>query len=226
MRGIVISVFVIIVLVVLGGILWIMVSHTNGLVPSPTPTFETEPSGDNDSHSYKGMSFIRTEGFGLAVNADQVLVESNIPPCSEDFIYCLYYNGSEYENTNFESAGVGIFERMDLDNRESCLYATPLGFSYMTPEVKDNQSYGASLFTPIQVSGAGHSSTGEIYRLFAENTCFEFETRIGVTQLENYEPGTVVEFTEAQKDLLRAKINNIIGNIRLTATPEEPVLTY
>src|SRR5690606_7630498 len=38
-----------------------------------------------------------------------------IPPCIEDYDACLYYTGNEFENTNFDSAGISAHNLPDID---------------------------------------------------------------------------------------------------------------
>src|SRR6266404_877354 len=73
------------------------------------------------------VSFGYTGDFGLAVSPEQILVRSYIPPCDQGFDYCLYYTGSAYKNTSFESAGIRVKRRADL-SENNCLTAQPDGY--------------------------------------------------------------------------------------------------
>ncbi len=153
--------------------------------------------------------------WGLAVKPEQILVASYIPPCDEGFDYCFYYLGKEYEGTNFESAGIRIKERVDLKTEDACLNTSPLGYTDLAPQTVLGESVGTSLFSSLGDAGLGHYAKGELYRLAYVGKCYEFETRIGETQFMNYEPGTIKEFTEADRTALIAKIRTIIDAITL-----------
>lgn len=186
---------------------------------------EDQVSLNEETHSIAGITFSRPEDFGLAVSQDQLLVESVIPPCDEGFEYCLYYIDTAYEQTNFESAGVRIVRRSDLTTEDACLSTAPAGYTSLTPDITNADTYATSMFSPLQNAGAGHSSTGKMYRLFNDSTCFEFETRIGTTQLGTYEPGAVEEFTDENRQEVVRELDAIIEAIRFTETPDEPIFS-
>jgi len=156
--------------------------------------------------------------FGLAVNQDQILVRSYIPPCDENFDYCLYYNGTAYQGTNFESAGVRIEERIDLTDENSCLNTEPAGYEAVKPDsTKSGSGYSSSVFANISGAGAGHFAVGSLYRLYVKSnsSCYEFETRIGQTQFANYPPGAIKQFTQNDLRDVQLKLQKIIGQISL-----------
>lgn len=155
------------------------------------------------------------QDFGLAVTADQVLVESNVPPCDDGFDYCLYYNGNEYQGTNFQSAGLRINIRDDLEEADACLSTPPAGYDDLEADISESTGYSISTFSPIQNAAAGHYSDGTLYRLAVDGSCYEIETRIGESQFENYEEGTIQEFTEADRQAVQDRLDALLGNIRL-----------
>ncbi|MBX4216213.1 hypothetical protein KW797_04690, partial [Candidatus Parcubacteria bacterium] len=129
--------------------------------------------------------------FGLAAAPEQALIRSYIPPCDEKFDYCLYYNGKEYEGTNFESAGLRIKRRADLAGAQ-CLTAAPGGREGLSPaSVKEESAYSKSVFSPLGEGAAGHTAEGALYRLSYAGECYEFEMRIGKSQFANYPAGTI-----------------------------------
>jgi hypothetical protein len=154
--------------------------------------------------------------FGLATNKDQILVHPYIPPCDENFDYCLYYNGSAYTGTNFESAGLRIQKRDDLKSQSACLAVQPAGYSGLTPKTESFDSYATSVFSPLGDAGAGHYSSGELYRLFYDNKCYEFQTRIGESQFANYPEGSIKEFTKTSQSAMRLKLREILDAISLS----------
>lgn len=157
--------------------------------------------------------------FGLATNESQILVTAYIPPCDPDFNYCLYYTDSNYEGTNFESAGLRVSKRQTLTTESTCLTTPPQGFA---ASVKPNASttavtHSSSVFAGIGNAGAGHYSKGSLYRLYvAENkSCYEFETRIGESQFQNYPEGSVKEFNIADRTDVEILLQEIVDRIAL-----------
>src|SRR5438067_3158548 len=118
------------------------------------------------SISNRDISINYPKDFGLAVSKNQMLIKSYIPPCSENFDYCFYYNGDNYRDTNFESAGLRIKKRDDLSLKESCLNSSPEGFVGLEPRILDDGRYATSLFSPLGDAAAGHYSSGELFRLY------------------------------------------------------------
>jgi hypothetical protein len=175
--------------------------------------------GETTSLSDGTIAFDQPEDFGLAVTNDQILVTSTIPPCTEEFSYCLYYDGASYGNTNFSSAGVSLRQRADLTTEASCLATQPAGYTGLESSTSTGTGYAMSLFAPLDDAAAGSYSTGEDYRLFASSTCYQFITRVGETQFANAATGTV-EFTEAERNSLLDTLRNIVGNIRLESNDQ------
>ncbi len=156
--------------------------------------------------------------FGLAVTKDQVPVKSYIPPCDENFDYCFYYNVDNYKGTNFESAGIRIKKRTDL-NSSTCL-TTPLdGFDPSTKPDATNASatYSTSVFSNVGQGAAGHYTSGALYRLYVKeaSACYEFETRIGETQFANYPEGTIKQFTDNDRNQVKTQLMSILEGITL-----------
>lgn len=103
----------------------------------------------SQSISDETITFSYAPEFGLAVTPEQILVRSYIPPCDEDFHYCLYLVSGEYQGTNFESAGLRIKERTDLGSPEVCLNTPPEGYTVFEPEIHTGQEYATSVFAPV-----------------------------------------------------------------------------
>ena len=189
------------------------------------PHADSGEKTDNNKQIMAGgeLSFVRPDDFGLAVNQDQLPANSYIPPCDQGFEYCLYYNGNAYEGTNFESAGIRINRRDDLATKEACLTTPPDGYTNLTPETHEYNNYATGVFQPIGDAAVGHYAEGALYRLALNNTCYEFETRIGTTQFANYEPGTIEEFTKADKAAMENKLHMLLQTVRRT-TDEQTLL--
>jgi hypothetical protein len=154
--------------------------------------------------------------FGLAITQEQILDKSYIPACDENFDYCLYYIGKDYEGTNFESAGIRIQKRNDLNNQDDCLTAEPAGYSNLTPIIISKSGYSAGVFSPLGDAAAGHYSNGSLYRLFYNDSCYELQTRIGQAQFANYPAGSIKEFTQSDQSVLESEIKQVINAISLS----------
>ena len=167
------------------------------------------------------ISFGYPKEFGLAVTQEQILVTAYIPPCSEGFDYCLYYNAHAYDGTNFESAGVRVKRRADLNGVTTCLTKSPEGYDTLTPTLTVLGPPSVSRFSPLGDAGAGHYAEGILYRLWDDSTCFEFETRIGASQYANYAEGSIEEFTDGDRDAVEHLMRQILNSVTLTKTGEK-----
>jgi hypothetical protein len=218
-----------IVIVVMVIIAWWMSTSTQQ--PSNTASSTSPTSNPNitnqvldKSISPDGIITIAypSKDFGLATNPTQVLVTSYIPPCDMGFDYCLYYNGSNYKNTNFESAGIRVSKRADLSTERACLQTPPAGFNAaMLPTASTSaNAYSSTIFDDISTGAAGHSAAGSLYRLYVRQNskCYEFETRVGQSQFANYPVGEIDEFTSAQQASLLNWLEALVNNVSLPGT--------
>lgn len=170
-----------------------------------------------DSTSNGIITFEKPEDFGLALNTAQILVTSYVPPCDSNFDYCLYYNGNEFEKTNFGSAGIRIKNRKDLVEVNACITTPPEGYQVFKPtRTATTSAYSLSVFN-IGDAGMGHYAGGELYRVAYKGSCHEFETRISATQFANYPEGTKEEFKDTE---LKAKIKSILNSVSLSGGEE------
>jgi hypothetical protein len=223
-----IFIIVVIVLIAAGLLSWKLGSKPpvpiSG-IPFPGTSTTTSPTGTSNfdqsiSDAIITVGYSKDE-FGLATNPSQILAKSYIPSCNEGFNYCLYYTGKAYEGTNFESAGIRIQKRTDLGNERVCLNTPPSGFD--ATKVPDNTNptndFSTSIFSNVGDAAAGHYSSGSLYRLFVrkDSSCYEFETRIGQSQFQNYPAGSIKEFTTSDAQNLEAKLNATIDHISLSS---------
>ena len=197
----------------------IHVTSLNG-AETTIPEVEEEETTAQQTVTGGDLTFRRPNDFGLATNAEQVKFESVIPPCEEGFDYCLYYNDSRFENTNFESAGLRIQERSDLETETDCLNTLPTGYTDFTPRISENETYSISEFSPLQNAATGHVSIGSLYRLSFNLSCYELETRLGMSRFENFEEGTIEEFTQADQQFVQNKVSELLESVRFADQPE------
>jgi len=160
-----------------------------------------------------------SSSFGLATKASQIVVPSNIPPCDQDFNYCLYYIGNKYRATNFESAGVRILKRKDLTTERLCQQTPPTGFdaTIAPATTKSADAYSFSIFDNVGGAAAGNFATGSLYRLFirSNSLCYEFETRVAQSQFSNYPSGTIDQFTASDQSEVQSQLADIVNTISL-----------
>lgn len=199
-------------------ILGLISFHVSRLAAAATPSPSTEVAqAEENTQTLPGgaVSFRHAKNFGLAVKPEQVLAHSFIPVCQEGFDYCLYYNGSDYQNTNFDSAGISVTVRSDLSSKVRCMNDQPLGFTNLSPEIEDNAGYSTSGFI-VGNAATGHYSTGQVHRLWHGEGCYEFETRVNESRFANYPTGTIDEFTQADKHDMQSMLTGIMESILVT----------
>jgi hypothetical protein len=224
-------VFLILIAALTAGFLWLVNSGSQSGVIAPatststststaptlvlgTPT-GTAPAGDQ-SISDGTITLVYPAGdFGVATTQDQITTKSYIPSCDPDFTYCLYYTGTAYAGSNFDSAGIRVEKRTDLTAQNACLTAPPTGYANFTPTSTTNGDYSVSEFGPIGNAGAGHFAKGTLYRLAYNGACYEFETRIGQSQFANYPSGSIQQFTNAEQASLQSEIQTIVNSVTL-----------
>lgn len=197
----------------------VLVFHTPGAT-APGGTATTTPATFDRSISDGTITIAYPSAdFGLATDPTQILVHAYIPPCDQNFNYCLYYNGGAYAGTNFESAGLRIDKRIDLTDERVCLGTPPDGYdaSIAPSATTSADTYSSSVFSNLSDAGAGHYANGSLYRLFvrSDSSCYELETRVGATQYANYPAGSIQEFTAADQASVANELAAIIQNVSL-----------
>lgn len=167
-------------------------------------------AGDVDSMTLAGgrVTLDLVPGLALAVSQEQLLDRSSPPPCDPGFDYCLYLPEDAYAGTNLRSAGLGITRREELRAATPCLLAQPDGWSDLQPGTTwadglsglDGRPLATARFGDVGEGAAGSYTLGEVLRLFDGRDCWEIEPRLALTRFENYPPGQVREFTEADRN--------------------------
>lgn len=241
---------VIILVFVIFGTIWYVATPGASVPPDDSqtpiaPATPTQPTTPPPATQSNGTSTQRVSDgtilftyspatFGLATNSDQIVVKSYIPACGDgtsNFEYCLYYKGTAYSGTNFESAGLRIQKRRDLTSEKACLETPPAGYAAsMKPSATENGvGHTTSGFWPIGDAGAGHMAAGELYRLAhtepltGDLMCYEFETRIGITQFGNYPAGSIKEFAAGDKAAVQRMLRGILDRITL---PDDTLIVF
>ena len=195
-------------------------------------TSKTEPEQPKSNHSKEttvkkeqisnkhvstggAYSFERPKDFGLAVNPQQILVKSVIPPCPEGFDYCLYYNGKKYENTNFESAGVGFYVLKSMGEIPCFSVEKYQG----RKENLHTETINGMQFTVFSSGDAatGHYANDVVYQTFQNGACYQFVARIGSSQFANYDAGSIEKFDKKMEAEMRETLKEIIRGIQFNS---------
>ena len=213
--------------------------HTDIGLATSTMILDLSVSDDLIKLMYPSIDFV------FATTSEQVLVHTYIPPCEDGFYYCLYYSGTRYVGTNFESAGLSLKRRADLIGEVMCLNTSPYGnVSTVVPDLNgSNERYSWSEFLNSGDAVAGHYTSGSLYRLFVKgkpslvkvkspqgtkatssiatnismSRCYEIVTRIGKTQFANYPTKPTREFTKEDQDDVQKRLKNIVEHISLSS---------
>jgi hypothetical protein len=211
------NILVLIIIVLALVAVWFFFVNTSSTATPGGQQSGTNTSGQTTSDGT--ISFATPTDWGLATTKDQILTKSYIPPCDDQFNYCLYYNGTEFEGSNFGSAGLRIEKRTDLTTEHTCLQTSPEGFdsSVKPTSTTSGDGYSSSVFGNVGQGAAGHIAEGQLYRLFvrSNSSCYEFETRISQTQFANYPAGTIKQFTDAMQQAVQAQLTLMVQSISL-----------
>jgi hypothetical protein len=215
-------IIVLIIALILLGLAWLAWGGEQTEAGNANGDNGTMPA-DDSSVSNGQVAWTYPDNFGLAVTNEQLrgIVKSYIPPCDENFDYCMYYNGDDFAGTNFESAGVRVKRRNDLATERLCLNTPPAGRTNIGNSSTSTGQYSASIFSPLSDAATGHYSNGELYRVYLRqaNTCMEFETSIGETQIANMATSTR-RFSEADRDKVYDGFRSILASLRVASTDE------
>lgn len=178
-------------------------TEPNSTEPNPTTPGSLTLPGGEVTLEYPG-------GLALAVTPEQLDALSMIPACSQPFDHCFYLPESASAGTNLSAAGLRVSRRPDLTAEISCLLAQPGGWQELQPGVLRLPAASTSRFGDLSEGAAGSYSQGEVRRLWTGENCYEFEVRQVLTRYENYEPGSIQEFTVQQQAALNEELLSIV----------------
>ncbi|MDQ5955343.1 MAG: hypothetical protein QG621_346 [Patescibacteria group bacterium] len=174
------------------------------------------PTTKITSQSDGVLTIFVPESFGFATTKDQITVKSYIPPCDDNFLYCIYYNGDAFKGTNFESAGLSITKLAKLTTKKTCLETPPTGYTKIPEPVlyTSKDTYDTAMFS-VSDGAAGHTASGRVYRLFVPSvsTCYELQTRVAKSQYGNYPAGSIQEFTDAYELSAKAMLRGLVDTV-------------
>jgi hypothetical protein len=145
-------------------------------------------SAADSRSSHSGWKAVRSPDYGFMIQCPASLTAfsrklqykdtllSYIPVCATSTVACFEYNGSEYEATTFEAAGISVNVLRHKRTEQDCNHIDTGSYPINTTTINGvHFRYG-------KVGGAalGHSEGGTAYRTFHDNVCFEIA--IGITR--------------------------------------------
>lgn len=161
-----------------------------------------------------GLRAYYPDGFLLLSDKDAMASSGYLPVCnSERGDACLSMPKEAYPNSNFDGAGVTFGVIGEAASEETCYAILPNSNETKTDTITEN-GITWMVFTNGDAA-MSHRSDGKDYRAFANGRCYEIETRIATTVYEVYEPGTIVEFTDADKASVEVALDGIVASITL-----------
>lgn len=181
-------------------------------------------AGDGATLTLSGghVTVVPSAGLGLARTPEELTPGDRPTACREGFDVCLYLRPSAYAGTNLRSAGMAITRRDDLTSVTSCLLAQPTGWTGLQPAVnlplgvadaQTQQGPATSRFGDVGEGAAGSYTTGQLLRLSAAGACWEFETSVWLSRFENYAPGAVKAFTDADLAHVEELFDSVLGSV-------------
>lgn len=132
------------------------------------------------SISDRTVRMFYTKEYSLASYLYEVPTQFLSSPCAEGFLYCVYYVGSAYDQSNFDSAGFSMIRFPDM-------------FEYMMPsdcvtdKANHTDSYTAGGDVARIESYPDHTVTTHSHRLLVGNNCYEFVSRISVRNDQEFD---------------------------------------
>jgi hypothetical protein len=176
-------------------------------------SFTVKPKESGNLYTDKTNGFTITYPGGIEVlNAkSQINSSGYIPACDPDTsVVCFVYPASTYSKSNFSSAGVAV----GITGAKSAATCIARGNGEMSTEgPKDINGVIFQAFS-FGEGAAGHHTNGLNYRAFYHNACYQLSTRINTTAFDNYEPGTIAEFTMDKEQSVLEALDKIIHSFK------------
>ncbi|MCX6781002.1 MAG: hypothetical protein NT003_02710 [Candidatus Magasanikbacteria bacterium] len=139
-----------------------------------------------------------------------------LPVCgnAKTTLACFVIPGNTFPNTNFGEASASVGIRTDKTDATNCEMREDSNGEFATNETTKIAGIEFKKFATSD-AGAGHRSSGFVYRGFINNKCYELSTRVNTTAFENYEPGMIQKFTDQNEKDVRATLEKIISTFTL-----------
>lgn len=144
---------------------------------------------------------------GIAYKEASLL--SFIPPCDPATVVCLFYNGREYENTNFEAAALSVNILRDFRTDAACSKIDTGSYPVKT-KILNGVLYHYGMTGDAATS---HAEGGLAYRTLHNGVCFELAVGISETNPGAYDPGAVKVFNAAK---LEKELDDTVSTFHFT----------
>jgi hypothetical protein len=161
----------------------------------------------------------------------QTQLPSYIPICDEGAVVCVGYPPSSenpdalstFDGTNFEQASFQVFLLPEAKSASRC--EVP---KIVLPDEPDFRISTDAPFKTINgvkfsrgtsgAAAAGNQVSRELYRIFHAGKCYQLSLSITMTSIGNYDPGTIKEFTSADRERVLNYLRSILKSFRFTDT--------
>lgn len=170
-------------------------------------TVKPKENGTPYTDKANGFTVNYPEGVLILNAKTQINSSGYIPACDPDTsVVCFVYPADTYPKSNFSSAGMAI--GITGAKTESACIARGNG-ELSTEGIKSISGIGFQAFSYGE-GAAGHRTNGLNYRAFHDNRCYQLSTRINTTVFENYEPGTITEFTMDKEQFILEALDTMV----------------
>jgi hypothetical protein len=170
----------------------------------------TTTTGETYSDPQGRFSIKYSPDFGVAKSGEALpdIAKSYIPACEEGFMACVYYQAENFVGTNFGSAGIAI-TTPTMASEAACKDTTGYNGAVQNSH---SETFGGADWLVFESGDAAtsHYANDTIYRTWHDNTCYQLDARIGYSNFEVYEPGSIKEFTDTDRANLRDKLTTVV----------------
>ena len=184
-------------------------------------TSSPDQNSDDSVYEADDYSFRYPSEFAVVESGDEFpeAARGYIPACGDgggNFDVCAYYQAENLSETNFQTAGLSIRNRADIDSRDSCVAADG---NYPVVENEHTEEIDGIEFMVFDVTEAATSHRAEtrVYRGWVDGSCTEMAARISSTVYEVYPADEVSEFSEEMRTDVRQKLDDIVASLEFAS---------
>lgn len=122
---------------------------------------------------------------------------------------CVALPAKTYPGSNFKAAAFSVSE-LNLLSETDCAAGPPGARSSGSFTINGTKYQGFD----ASDAGAGNFLDDHAYRVFHGSTCYELNLRIATTNFANYDPGSIKEFTAADKARVESHLKQVLDSFR------------
>lgn len=192
------------------------VKHGNPSAPMPTElcgagTGNAQALPFSYANPNRGFSIRYAEDMVFVADKEKIQLLGYIPLCDpETSLACIVYPESLLPGRNFQGGGVAVGILSGRTSEAACL-ASENEMGAEAPVTIGGHSFAAFRYGDAAMS---HQSSGENYRAFVNNRCYQISTRINTTTFEVYEAGTIQRFTDAERAMVAQKLQEVVASFK------------